>query len=77
MKCITYRIDDEKGEQLKNYCVEHSMSIQKLLDNYIDTILSAEKKSKYRYCDCGIDLFTLPVQDRLLHVKNCKSSQKE
>lgn len=74
MKCITYRIDDEKGEQLKNYCIECGVSIQKLLDNHIDITLLAWEKSKYRYCGCGIDLFTLSPQDRLLHVQNCKSN---
>ena len=39
----------------------------------------AEKKSsvKYQYCDCGVNLFALAPQDRLLHVQNCKNEQKE
>jgi len=73
MKCITYRIDDEKYGLLRNYCTKHTMSIQKLLDSRVDSVL----KSEYKYCSCGINLFTLPTQDRILHLQNCKNGHNK
>ena len=88
MSKIEFRISDEKKTKLKSYCTEHEITVSKLLVDYVDTLLSksgnagkapvSKKNSvKYQYCDCGIDLFTLPPQDRLLHVQNCKNGQKE
>ena len=51
MKCITYRIEYDKLFKLKQYCTDSNVSIQRLLDTYITTLLSkpeevlpAEKK---------------------------------
>lgn len=86
MSKIEFRISDEKKIKLKAYCTVHNITISKLLINYVDTLVGntdkspAKKKNsvkerKYQYCDCGVDLFALSTQDRILHLQNCKNGQ--
>ena len=50
-----------------------------LLKSIKEEDLPGEEKNSVKtyYCGCGLDLSTLPTQDRLDHVKNCQSARKE
>jgi hypothetical protein len=72
MSICQFRIDDKVHDRFKKYCAGRDTTMSKVLLDCIDILVP---ENKYRYCDCGIDLFTLSPQDRLLHVQNCKNGQ--
>jgi len=41
-----------------------------------NSVESTPDPPKYQYCTCGIDLMTLSVQDRILHIQNCRLKRK-
>jgi len=41
-----------------------------------NSVKSTSPSPKYQYCTCGIDLMTLSVQDRILHIQNCRLKRK-
>ena len=82
MNLIRFNVDDKLRDAFKLYCVHNDTTMSKILIDYITTLVAkpaAKKKNSVKpyYCGCGLDLSTLPAQDRLDHVKNCISARKE
>lgn len=54
-KMVPFRLEPERMKELRMYCVENDLSIQKVLEEYVELLLVAKEK--------GIDL---PNQIRMI-----------
>ena len=71
MLVCQFRIDNKVHSRFKEYCTGKDTTMSKVLLDYIDILVPG---CKFHYCDCGVDLFALPAQDRLNHLQNCKNN---